>query len=128
MVVVEMQKIPEDAKSVCIKHRQGTMPAGAMSAGEVLRDELVAAACLFCCLLLLLLLQLLLLLHEGTHALQMVHPSVSPARGNVGSSGQKVCLVYATLGASLANGKRPESCRPTECSGRISYHPHMALP
>ena len=70
MVVVEMQKIPEDAKSVCIKHRQGTMPAGAMSAGEVLRDELVAAACLFCCLLLLLLLQLLLLLHEGTHALQ----------------------------------------------------------
>ena len=42
------------------------MPAWAMSAGEVLREELAAAACFFCCLLLLLL-QVVRLLHEGIH-------------------------------------------------------------
>ena len=41
---------------MCIRDR-------AMSAGEVLQEELAAAACFFCCLLLLLL--QVLLLHEG---------------------------------------------------------------
>ena len=41
------------------------MPAWAMSAGEVLQEELADAACFFCCLLLLL--QVVLLFHEGTH-------------------------------------------------------------
>ena len=119
MVIVEIRRrLLQDPESVCVKRRHGAMPAWAISAGEVLQEELAAAAaCFFGCVL-------LLLLHEGTHALQMMHPSVSPSRGSVVSNGQKVSLVYATLGASLANPKRPESFWPTECSGRISYHPY----
>ena len=66
--------------------------AWAVSAGEVLQDELAAAAaCFFRCLLLLCsMLQVVLLLHEGTHTLQMTYPSVSPARDNVVSNGQEV--------------------------------------
>ena len=65
-MVVEIRRRLQDAKSVCVKRRHGAMPAWAMSAGEVLQEELAAAACFFCCLLLLLL-QVVLLLHEGTH-------------------------------------------------------------
>ena len=106
------------------------MPAWAMSAGEVLREELAAAACFFCCLLLLLL-QVVRLLHEGIHTRCRVHASVSPARGNVVSKGKEPrSLVYAPLGRTrnLANPKRPESFRPTGSSCRISYRPYLALP
>ena len=65
MVVVEIRRRLQHAKSVCVKRRHGAMPAWAMSAGEVLQEELAAAVCFFCCLL-----QVVLLLHEGTHALQ----------------------------------------------------------
>ena len=66
--------------------------AWAVSAGEVLQDELAAAAaCFFRCLLLLCsMLQVVLLLHEGTHTLQITYPSVSPARDNAVSNGQEV--------------------------------------
>ena len=66
MVVVEIRRRLQDAKSVCVKRRHGAMPAWAMSAGEVLQEDLAASACFFCCLLVLLL-QVVLLLHEGTH-------------------------------------------------------------
>ena len=65
MVIVEIRRrLQQDPESVCVKRRHGAMPAWAMSASDVLQEELAAAACFICCLLLLLLqLQVVLLLH-----------------------------------------------------------------
>ena len=103
----------------CVERRHGAMPAWAMSAGQVLQEELAAAACFFCCLL-------LLLLHEGTHtrARCRVVPERIASQGNVVSNGQEARgLVYAALDGSLAKYRKPpEKLMPTECTGRISYH------
>ena len=44
MVVVEIRRRLQDVKSVCAKSRHGAMSAWAMSAGEVLQEELAAVA------------------------------------------------------------------------------------
>ena len=65
MVAAEIRRRRlQDAKPVCVK-RHGAIPAWAMSAGEVLQEELAAAACFFSCLLLLL--HRVLLFHKGTN-------------------------------------------------------------
>ena len=65
---------------------------GHESMGHVSRrrfeEELAASACFVCCLLRMLL--QMLLFQESTHALQNDVPSVSPARGSIGSNGQEV--------------------------------------
>ena len=79
MVVVEIRRRLQHAKSVCVKRRHGAMPAWATSAGEVLQEELAAAAaCFFCCLLLLLL--QVLLLHEGTNTRCVVPERIARQR------------------------------------------------
>ena len=89
----------------------GAMPAWAMSAGDILQEELAAAACFFPCLLLPLL-QVVLLLHHGIHTRCRVPASVSPARGNVVSKGKEPrSIIYAPLGGSLAK---------SEASGKFS--------
>ena len=62
-------------------------------------------------------------LREGTRAADHA-PELT---GNVGrclkqTKKQKKTLVFNSLGANLANPKRPESFRSTECSGRIWGH------
>ena len=108
-------------ESVCIKRRHGAVAAWAMPAGEVSQEELEAAACFFCCLLLLLL--QVLLLHEGIRAADDAPERIASQRQHCVK--QAKILAYATLG--VASPKSPESFWATECSGRISYHPYMAL-
>ena len=91
-----------------------------MPASEVLREDLAAAACFFCCLLLLLL--QVLLLHEDTNTRGRVPEGFARQKQRC-LIGREASLVYATLGGSLANPKRREKFWPTECSGRILYHP-----
>ena len=97
--------------------------------GHVSRRGFARRACC-CCLILL----LLVAAAPGAdvargYARAAEYLSVSPARGNIVSNGQEArSLVYATLGGSLTNPKRPEKFWLTECIGRISYHPYMALP
>ena len=83
--------------------------AWSVSGGEVLQDELAAAAaCFFRCLLLLLQHAPGAAVARGyTHALQMMYPSVCPARGNVVSTGKKSGLRQSRgkLGQSKASGK-----------------------
>ena len=43
-MVVEIRRRLQDAKSVCVKRRHGDMSAWALSAGEVLQEELAPAA------------------------------------------------------------------------------------
>ena len=64
MVVVEIERRLQDVKSVCVKRRYEAMPTWAMFAGEILQEELAAAACFFCCMLLRPF--QVLLFHEGT--------------------------------------------------------------
>ena len=67
--------------------------AWAASAGEVLQNELAAAAACFFRFLLLLLKHApggAAVARGYIHALQMMYPGVSPARGNVVSNGQEV--------------------------------------
>ena len=86
------------------------MPAWAMSAGEVLQEELGAAACLFCCLLLMLL-QVVLLLHEGTHKRCRVPERIASQRQR--------CLKRAR---SKKSGLRPSRGKlgQSKASGKVS--------
>ena len=111
MVVVEIRRRLQDAKSVCVKRRHGAMPACAMSAGEVLLEELAAAAaCFFRCLLLLLL-QVVLLLHEGTHTRCRVPERIASQRQR--------CLKRAR---SKKSGRRPSRGKlgQSKASGKFS--------
>ena len=121
-MLVEIRRRLQDAKLVCAERRHGAMPAWAMSAGEVLREELAAVACFFCCSLLLLL--QVLLWHEGTNTRCRVPEGIARQRQRC-LNGRQASLVYATLGRSLANPNRPEKFWPTECSGRVSFHPSI---
>ena len=107
MVVEEIRKRRrQDAKSVCVKRRHGAIPAWAMSAGEVLQEELAPGTCFFCCLLLLLL--KVLLLHEGTHTRcrRCTRANRQP-EATLSQTGKKSSLCHSSgkLGQSKACGE-----------------------
>ena len=110
----------------------GIMPAWAMSAGEVLQEELAAAACFYCCLLLL---QVVLLLHKGTHTRCRVPERIAsqrqcclkrarrtksglrPSRGKLGQS--------KASGKFSANRKQLSNLISTVFSSTIICFPNM---
>ena len=127
MVIVEIRRrLLQDPESVCVKRRHGAMPAWAISAGEVLQEEIAAAACFFCCLLLLLF--QVLLAHEGTNTRCRVpeRNARQKQRFLKRARSKKFCVRHSRgkLGQSKASG---EYFWPTACSGRISCHPNIAL-
>jgi len=102
---------------------------GYANMGHVSQRGFVRRACCYCLLLLVLLAAAApgaVAARGYTHELQSTRvyrqPEATFSNGQAATS-----LVYATLGASLANPKRPESFRRTECSGRISYLSYLAL-
>ena len=102
---------------------------GYASMGHVSQRGFARRACCYCLLLLVLLAAAApgaVAARGYTHELQSTRvyrqPEATFSNGQAATS-----LVYATLGASLANPKRPESFRRTECSGRISYPSYLAL-
>ena len=105
------------ASSIC-----GAMPVSAVSAGEVLQNELAAAACFR---------RLLLLQHAPgaavargyTHAPHMMYPSVSPARGNVVSNGQEVWSTPLSGQAwPIQSVRRVTGQQNTAVESHHSYH------
>ena len=104
MVVEIRRRRLQDAKSFIVKRRHGAKSACAMSACEVLQEELAAAACFFCCLLLLLL-QVLLLHKEGTHAAHDASELIGRQGHRQHSLKQPKTLTLAILGGKLGQSK-----------------------
>ena len=108
MVVVGIRRRRvQNAKWVCVNRLHEAMPAWAMSAGEVLQEELAAAACFFSCLLLLL--HRVLLFHKGTNTSCRVPERIARQRQRclkrAKSYKSGVCHSRGKLGQSKASGQ-----------------------
>ena len=121
MVVEIRRRRLQDAKTVCVIDMWSHA-----SVGRVSRRGFARRACC-CCLLLLLLVAAAApgaaVTRGYTHALQMMYPSVSPARGNVVSSGQEVWSTPLSGQAwPIQSVRRVTGQQNTAVESHHSYH------